>query len=274
MRVQDTAACRSATGIPGRMAGGPARGLTADIRARGLLTHEAGDFGERGLSGTLSFDPAPGTERGLSVNLTQTVGGAARTRCSDARRLDARIGYGFGVFEDRYTAIPCVSRTGCAQAVRCGDRPRRQTYRRNVMKRFDVYAHPMLGFEAVKTGFCWPAFFFTWIWMLICRLWVGAIVVFVIASATPFTAGLISIGLSAGADGTATAADVETYEMVAGAAMFAVWFLLSLIVGAKGNEWRRSLLMKRGFDRVKSLQAANADAAISEVSSERKAAET
>ena len=103
----------------------PARGLTADIRARGLLTHEAGGFGERGLSGTLSFDPAPGTERGLSVNLTQTVGGPSwggadallgRTTLAglgaedggglDARRLDARIGYGYGVFEDRYTAIP------------------------------------------------------------------------------------------------------------------------------------------------------------------------
>ncbi|MCY4450675.1 MAG: hypothetical protein OXC01_01880 [Immundisolibacterales bacterium] len=103
----------------------PARGLTADIRARGLLTHEAGGLGERGLSGTLSFDPAPGTERGFTLNLTQSVGGASwggadallgRTTLAglgaqdggglDARRLDARIGYGFGVFEDRYTAIP------------------------------------------------------------------------------------------------------------------------------------------------------------------------
>ena len=103
----------------------PARGLSADIRARGLLTHEADGLGERGLSGTLSFDPAPETERGLSLILTQAVGGATwggadallgRTTLAglgaedggglDARRLDARIGYGFGVFEDRYTAIP------------------------------------------------------------------------------------------------------------------------------------------------------------------------
>ena len=100
MRVQDTAACRSATSIPGRMAGGPARALTADIRARGLLTHEAGGFGERGLSGTLSFDPAPGTERGLSVNLTQPVGGAARTRCS------IRPQRALGVVAERPAAAP------------------------------------------------------------------------------------------------------------------------------------------------------------------------
>ena len=102
----------------------PARGLTADIRARGLLTHEAGGFGERGVSGTLSFDPTPGTERGLSVSLTQTMGGSAtggaqallgRTTLAglgsdddelDARRLDARVGYGFGVLDERYTATP------------------------------------------------------------------------------------------------------------------------------------------------------------------------
>ena len=43
----------------------PARGLSAELRARGLLTHEADGMRERGVSGTLSFDPAPETERGL-----------------------------------------------------------------------------------------------------------------------------------------------------------------------------------------------------------------
>ena len=52
------------------------RGLTGELRARGLLTHEADGLG------------------------AQDDGGL------HARRLDARIGYGFGVFEDRYTAIP------------------------------------------------------------------------------------------------------------------------------------------------------------------------
>ena len=102
-----------------------ARGLTGEIRARGLLAHEADGLAERGLSGTLSFDPAPGTERGLAFSLTQTVGGPSRGGAHallgrttlaglgaqddgalDARRLDARIGYGFAVFDDRYTAIP------------------------------------------------------------------------------------------------------------------------------------------------------------------------
>ena len=79
---------------------------------------------ERSVSGTLSFDPAPETERGLSVSLTQTVGaqgpggadaflerrtlaglGAEDDGALSARRLDTRIGYGLGVFDNRWTAV-------------------------------------------------------------------------------------------------------------------------------------------------------------------------
>ncbi len=103
----------------------PSRGLSAELRARGLLTHEDGSMRDRGLSGTLAFDPAPETGRGLSVSVTQTMGGQAwggadalleRTTLAglgaddggglSARRLDARVGYGFGVLDERFTATP------------------------------------------------------------------------------------------------------------------------------------------------------------------------
>ncbi len=102
----------------------PSRGLSAELRARGLLTHEDGGMRERGLSGTLAFDPASESGRGLSLSLTQTVGGQAsggadalleRTTLAglgaedgglSARRLDARVGYGFAAFGERYTATP------------------------------------------------------------------------------------------------------------------------------------------------------------------------
>ena len=103
----------------------PARGLSAELRARGLLTHEAEGMRERSLSGTLSFDPAPDSERGLSLSIMQSVGaqatggadalferttlaglGAEEDDALSARRLDARIGYGLGVLDDRYTATP------------------------------------------------------------------------------------------------------------------------------------------------------------------------
>ena len=103
----------------------PSRGLNAELRARGLLTHEASGMRERGVSGTLAFDPASESGRGLSLSLTQTMGGPSaggadalleRTTLAglgaqdgaalSARRLAARVGYGFAAFEDRYTATP------------------------------------------------------------------------------------------------------------------------------------------------------------------------
>ena len=103
----------------------PSRGLSAEIRARGLLTHEADGMREWGVSGTLAWDPAPDSDRGLSLSLSQTVGAQA-SGGADAllarptlaglgteedegplgRRLDARLGYGLGVFDDRWTATP------------------------------------------------------------------------------------------------------------------------------------------------------------------------
>ena len=101
----------------------PSRGLTAEVRARGLLTHEADGLRERGVSGTLAFDPAPDSDRGLSLSLSQTVGAhgeggvdALLERSTLAglggddgpgapqRRFEARLGYGLGVFDDRWTA--------------------------------------------------------------------------------------------------------------------------------------------------------------------------
>ena len=104
-----------------------ARGLTAEVRARGLLAHEARGFGEHGFSGGLSFDPTPGP-RGLSLTVTQSVGGAAsggadallgRTTLEglggadeayalDARRLDVTAGYGFSVLEGHFVSTPEV----------------------------------------------------------------------------------------------------------------------------------------------------------------------
>ena len=103
----------------------PSRGLSAEIRARGLLTHEADGMREWGVSGTLAWDPAPDSDRGLSLSLSQTVGaqasggadallarptlaglGAEEDEGPLGRRFDARLGYGLGVFDDRWTATP------------------------------------------------------------------------------------------------------------------------------------------------------------------------
>ena len=106
----------------------PKRGLAAELRGRGLLSHEAEGFRERGLSGSFSWDPVPG-ERGPRLSLTQTVGGASSGGAEallgsgtleglaandngggkdnlESRRLELKFGYGFAAFGDRFTWMP------------------------------------------------------------------------------------------------------------------------------------------------------------------------
>ncbi len=119
----------------------PVRGIRAAFRARGLLNHEDGSFRERGVAGSLSWDPDPGTDRGWSLDLARTLGSSATggldTRLNpgatrvfgvnglngfggtaDAngengvedleRRLEANLGYGFALFGGRYTGTPAL----------------------------------------------------------------------------------------------------------------------------------------------------------------------
>ena len=104
----------------------PSAGVEAEIRARGLLTHEDRSLRGQGFAGSFAWDPDPSSERGVSLSLRQTVGGAATGGMNavfsrstleglaanddgdvlDRRRLEANLGYGFAVFRDRYTTIP------------------------------------------------------------------------------------------------------------------------------------------------------------------------
>ena len=106
----------------------PRMGLMGEIRARGLLTHEAGGFRDRAISGTLAFDPRPESSRGFSLTLRQTMGASASGGMDallgrgtldglaanddgdelEQRSLKLKMGYGLGVFGDRFTGTPEV----------------------------------------------------------------------------------------------------------------------------------------------------------------------
>ena len=109
----------------------PARGLKAEARARGLLTHEDDGFRELGFSGSFDWQQKPSSDRGAKLSLSQTVGGAssggADTLFSrnalndlavngnadggevlDSHRLEAKFGYGFSAFNDRFTWTPAI----------------------------------------------------------------------------------------------------------------------------------------------------------------------
>ena len=122
------------TGFGVDMGGGiawtvPKYGLQIELRGRGLLTHEAKGFRQRGFSGSLAWDPKPSSARGPALSLTRTVGGPA-SGAADAllahgtltglgaqpgagdygdlrnRRLEARFGYGFPAWGGRFASVP------------------------------------------------------------------------------------------------------------------------------------------------------------------------
>ena len=122
----------------------PARGLSVDLSARGLLSHEADGFRDAGLSGALSWDARSGGGRGPRLTVAQTLGTQASggvdallergtlagVAASDdgagpeadaelfaRRRFEATFGYGFAVWGDRFTATPEVG-VGLSEAGR------------------------------------------------------------------------------------------------------------------------------------------------------------
>ena len=119
----------------------PGRGLEAELRGRGLVSHESQGFRERGFSGALSWRQKPSSDRGATLTLTQTVGGSAsggadallsRTTLDGlaandngggnddlkSRRLELKLGYGLSAFGDRFT----LDARGRRRPVGCGTR--------------------------------------------------------------------------------------------------------------------------------------------------------
>ena len=101
----------------------PGLGLSLDVSGRTLLAHEDDDLEDRGVSAALAFDPAPATQRGLSLSLRQDFGGQAqggldalfnpapledRTGSEAQSRWTMEAAYGVPAFGGRFTGSPHV----------------------------------------------------------------------------------------------------------------------------------------------------------------------
>ena len=107
----------------------PERGIAAEVRARGLLTHQDSNFKERGFTGSFAWDPDPASNLGPSLTLRQTLGAQAsggvdallRPDSAEGliavnddeddlrnRRLEATLGYGLCTFGGRYVTTPAL----------------------------------------------------------------------------------------------------------------------------------------------------------------------
>ena len=106
----------------------PQHGLGAELRAQGLLIHQAKGFRGHRLAGRIFWDPVAG-DRGPRLSLTRTLGvprqGGASTPLGRGtlagpapnqpgneigeRRLEARFGYGLPAFGRRFTSTPEIA---------------------------------------------------------------------------------------------------------------------------------------------------------------------
>ena len=108
----------------------PERGLQAELRGRGLLSHASEGFRDRGLSGSLSWQQRPDSDLGAALSLSQTMGGSSsggadallsRTTLEglaanndgsnddlNNQRLELQLSYGLPAFGDRFTLTPEV----------------------------------------------------------------------------------------------------------------------------------------------------------------------
>ena len=143
------------TGMGADLGGGlafadPKNGLGLDLKGRGLVAHESPGFREWGASLSVSWDPQPMTDRGLSLSLRQSWGAspaggmdallsretlaglAANDEDSGGRfeassRLEGELGYGLPAFGGAFTGTPNVGfalSDGGAREWRLGGRRR------------------------------------------------------------------------------------------------------------------------------------------------------
>jgi Protein of unknown function (DUF2628) len=118
------------------------------------------------------------------------------------------------------------------------------------MRTWSVYRHPIKGYEAVKDGFSWPGFFFTWIWA--------------------FVKGLVGMGfLLLGAVvvmNILSAAGEETRNPGLSVLSVVLGLAAVLVTGFNGNKWREKALARKGYEFLEKVQADSPEAATSKYS--------
>ncbi len=116
------------------------------------------------------------------------------------------------------------------------------------MKQYKLFKNPSGSVEAVKQGWSWPAFFFSFIWAMVKKMWgigVGVLI-------GCFVVGLI-IGLLFSDAGSSKVVDLFINLLA---------IILNIIFGVKGNSWREKSLLSHGYELVGTVTAANPESAV------------
>lgn len=118
-------------------------------------------------------------------------------------------------------------------------------------KHYHVFYHELLGYEAVKKGWSWPAFFFTAFWGLIKQIWIHSLVLLGIFISLMF---VYSFGN-------------YYYPFIFDSIWVSLFILMGILIstitfGINGNEWCILRFRKRGFKYLDSVISNNPKNAI------------
>jgi len=102
------------------------------------------------------------------------------------------------------------------------------------MKQYKVFKHSTGAIEAVKQGWSWPAFLFSFIWAVAKKMWAIGIGLFILS--------LIFISM----------VGREAFVPINGISV-----VVSVIFGIYGNSWREKNLESRGYEMKDTVKAAN-----------------
>jgi hypothetical protein len=111
-----------------------------------------------------------------------------------------------------------------------------------MLREFEIFSKTSCPSVAVKRGFSWPGFFFTWIWAFSRRLWLPGAIIIVVGT-------LIWVQ-----DVTLVAANPL--------AIILPGLIVNLTVGLRGNSWRSRKLERNGYQFVGLVEARSAASAV------------
>jgi hypothetical protein len=114
------------------------------------------------------------------------------------------------------------------------------------MKTFDVYKNSDNSYQAVKKGFGWPAFFFTWIWALVKKMWIEGILLLVVAIIINSLDRILNLNQTFGGVGIS----------------LLLTLVFCFVVGLNGNKWKRNNLIKSGYEKIDTVAASSRDSAV------------
>jgi len=123
------------------------------------------------------------------------------------------------------------------------------------MKEYKIFEHQDGKVDVVKQGWSWPAFVFTFFWLLVKRMWVLAGIIF---------ASFLIIVFIGGVAGGAIEKSLDEILSIAN-------IMIMVVFGLKGNNLREKNLLSRGFDFRTTLTASNHDGAVAIYLKERQA---